>query len=168
MPMRGIAAMFAHSTPIPFSLALGHPRSDFGRMNELADIETRFGPLPSDYRRWLDGGMVLPDDNFFWVQKDDWGSTPETMYGIDGDTSLLSMNTEQRSDYIPQDLILVGDDGIAGTWIALGVAGMRRGKVFFIDANGAEYDKPLPNSAIIEIAPSFTAWLTTMEAPPDE
>ena len=138
------------------------------RMNPFSDLENRFGALPADYRRWIDRGMKLPDETFFWVKKGDWGSSPDVMYGITGNSSLTSMNLEQRRDYIPKDLVLIGDDGTAATWIAIGVSGARRGKVFFIDANGADADKSLDQQHVHEIAPSFTAWLAGLRENPDE
>lgn len=160
--------MLFRATLMLFTLAILWSCTQAHRMNPFADLETRFGTLPTDYRRWLDGGMKLPEENFFWVKKGDWGSAPEVMYGISGECALTVMNLEQRRDYIPKDLILIGDDGTAATWIAISVSGARRGKMFFVDANGADADKSLDQRHILEIAPSFTAWLAGMRENPDE
>ncbi len=160
--------MILRSSVMLFALAILLSCTQAARMNPFADLEARFGSLPDDYRRWVDRGMKLPNETFFWVKKGEWGSSPEVMYGITGDNSLSAMNLKQRRDYIPKDLVLVGDDGIAATWIAIGVAGARKGKVYFIDANGAEANKLLGLRHIYEIAPSFTAWLAGMRENPDE
>jgi len=161
-------AMFARLTLTLIALAFLWSCTQTDRMNPFADLESRFGALPPDYRRWIDRGMELPDETFFWVRKSDWGSSPEVMYGISGDSSITIMNLEQRRDYIPHDLVLIGDDGVAATWIAIGVSGARSGKIFYIDANGAVPDAPLGHKHIYEIAPSFTSWLAEMNANPDE
>jgi hypothetical protein len=160
--------MLVRSTLMLSALAILWSCTQADRMNPFADLETRFGTLPADYRRWIDRGMKLPDETFFWIKKVDWGSAPEVMYGINGESALTIMNLEQRRDYIPKDLVLIGDDGTAATWIAIGVSGARAGKVFFIDANGADPDKSLDQRHVHEIAKSFTAWLAGMRENPDE
>jgi hypothetical protein len=109
----------------------------WGRINEetVAAFEARNGiALPGDYRAFLlahHGGV--PDPNFYWVVPGDWGSEIESLYGFGKDGFMLQEYLDTReSTGLPSDMLAIGDDGCCN-FLAVGIAGKRRGQVFYID-----------------------------------
>ena len=101
----------------------------------VAEFEAKNGiELPSDYREFMlahHGGV--PEPNFYWVAPDDWGSGIESFYGFGREGYLLQQYLDHRTSIgIAPDMIAIGDDGCC-SHLAIGIAGKRRGQVFYID-----------------------------------
>ena len=90
--------------------------------------------LPADYRAFLlahHGGV--PHPNFYWVVADDWGSGIESLCGFGPDGYQLQQYWDGRESMgVASDLLVIGDDGCCSR-LAIGIAGERRGEVYYID-----------------------------------
>ena len=137
---------------------------------EIAELETIIGAaLPPDYRQWLQSGdLTVPAKDFYWVVPGEWGSGIECFYGFQPPYDLREFNRERKERKIPADLLLIGDDGMAGTSIALGISGRRTGAVYFIDTTGVEYGSVASDHSIHLIGKSFSSWTKALSTNPDE
>jgi len=126
-------------------------------------------PLPNDYRNWLASGRYdVPEESFYWVKPSDWGSGIDKFYTF-GDEYNLIEEAKARSQWkIPSDLLLIAGDGMAGTYIALGVSGKRKSKVYYIDTTSTPYGKITGSDYVYEIGASFSSWLKILANNPDE
>jgi hypothetical protein len=131
----------------------------------VAEFETRNGfELPADYRAFLlahHGGV--PDPSFYWVVPGNWGSDIARLYGF----GPVGYDIQRYLDFrestgIDPDLMAIGDDGCCSL-LAIGIRGVRRGQVFFIDHELALRD---PRHAIL-LASSFKEFLNVLTVPPD-
>src|SRR2546428_13219919 len=118
---------------------MSHIRNEkrWGLLDEqtVADFEARNGfDLPADYRAFLlahHGGV--PEPNFYWVVADDWGSGIESFYGFRQNGYELQEYLDGRELIgIAPDMLVIGDDGCC-SFLGIGIAGTRRGQVFYID-----------------------------------
>ncbi|HYE04485.1 MAG TPA: SMI1/KNR4 family protein [Planctomycetota bacterium] len=138
--------------------------------DQIGDLERIVGvALPSDYRSWLAAGdRSVPQPDFYWVVKGDWGSGIEILYGFEEPDDLRTTARDRHDSKVPADLLVIGDDGMAGTYLAIGLSGKRTGRMYFIDTVSTESGDLTPDSAIHEIGPSFAAWMRSLRASPDD
>ncbi len=137
---------------------------------QISELEKVVGvALPPEYRSWLEAGeLSVPDPNFYWVIKGDWGSGIEQFYGFKEPYDLRSYATDRHEYKVPSDLMLIGDDGMAGTYLAIGLAGKRLGQVYFLDTCHTAFGQITSDADVHAIGRSFTKWITSLCDDPDE
>lgn len=131
----------------------------------VAEFEACNGiELPADYRAFLlthHGGVPVP--NFYWVVPGDWGSGIESFYGFGQDGFRLQQYLDARELIgVALDMLVIGDDGCC-SFLAIRIAGPRRGQVVYIDH---EFALGKPNHERL-LASSFAKFLDQLCVGPD-
>ncbi len=127
--------------------------------------------LPADYLNYLrshDGDV--PEPNFFWVVRGDWGSGINDLYVMRKSKERQSLLVALNWDGLPlkPGLIPIGGDGAFG-YILLSLRPVDYGSVHFCCTWSADGKTDVYESqGFWKIADTFTAFIANLQKPPDE